>query len=164
MWYLLTWECRGMSRECGPLSALLRCLGKARVGMKRQEMNEQTGLLTWWLCSWGTWRASSPGAVWERGWRADSFLLSPLQFPHRLQSPSWGQGCSGPLGRSHTHSPCASRAPGQVASLWQGHKAGWRAGVPSNEVPPPGLCRMKIIPYSYTLHANINCLSHLFHT
>lgn len=60
--------------------------------------------------------------------------------------------------------PCASRAPGQVASLWQGHKAGWRAGVPSNEVPPPGLCRMKIIPYSYTLHANINCLSHLFHT
>lgn len=148
-----------MSRESGSLLVLFWSLWKVKFGMKRQEMTEQTWLLMWWVCLWMTWRASSPGAVWEAE-ELTACCTHPRNFPTTRRASAGAKGAQGPPGRSHTHSPCASRAPGQVAFLWQGHDAGCRAsGVPSNELAPPGLCRRKIIPYSYTIHAKINVLS-----
>lgn len=81
---------------------------------------------------------------WVRGWRAPSLLHSPRNFRTTCWAPPGAKGAQGPPGRSHTHSPCASTAPAQVAFLWQGHEAGWRdSGVPSNELAPQACAEWK---------------------
>lgn len=123
-------------------------------------MAEQSWLLTRWLCLWVPWREGGRAGYQPR--RCVSEAAEPqLAALAPAIPPRWGRGCSGPPA-AHTHSRQSS---GLVAFLWQGHEAGWRAsGVPSNHLPPPGLCTMKIIPYSYTWHANIQFFSCLVRT
>lgn len=106
-----------------------------------------------------------PPAFQMRGWRADSLLyLTPCNFPTTCRVPA---GAKGALGSPRTITPqCPLCQRGQSYNtrvgeqmgffFWQGDEAGRRASaMPPNEFSPPHLCRMKIIPYSYTINTNL---------
>lgn len=114
-----------MSRESGPLSAVLRCLQKARVGMKRQEMSEHTWLLTRWLCSGGTWRASSPVLCEREAEEPTACCSHPRNFPTACGAPAGAEGAQGPRGAPTAPVPaepqdrwlCCGRATRQDGEL-----------------------------------------------
>lgn len=122
---------RGMSRESGSLSAPLQCVGRQGLGWKGRKWVSRPG------CQYDGSACEGPGGLpalvqCERLKSPQLAALTP-QFPHRLQSPSWGQGYSGPP-RELTHpQPLCQQSPrtggsvvagpqGRIESCWSALK------------------------------------------
>lgn len=156
--------------EAGSLSHVSRCLWKAKIGLKRQEMTEQASwLLRQQLRLAVTWMAPNHRAL---GWEAEE-LTACCTWPCTISLPPAGSQLGrkvlrGSPGTITPRCPLChnTRAGGEVVFFsWQGHQAGWRAStMPPNEFSPPGLRRMKTMPCSYTINTNTTHSLQFFQT